>query len=161
MLSQWDLNGIVLCHCNRFFHAAARALDSLGEASRERRGDLVALAGNLLWAQSPFISTSRGEEETLALVGAVAGTLGERALGEDAAGDEASAVVSEQERRLLALADHVVEGLYRKLPTALARDGRPSEVNQWVWEHLFPQYPYGLSTMELSKALRKRLEGAR
>ena len=160
MPSRWDLNAIVLAHSHRFFSAATRAVGRWLGRRRDRSGSLVALAGNVLWAQSPFISRGKGEEETLALLGAVTGTLADRVVGDGHDGRELLAVVGDQERQLRLGIDDVVDRLHRDLGYGEVVDPGPAHVDRWVWRRLFPAYPYELSTLELETAILERLDAS-
>jgi len=157
MSSVWQLNAVVLSHSNRFFQAAARAVSRVEAEARGRGSRWVALAGNLLWAQSPFISEHKGEEEVMALAGAVAGSLAEDIAPSPATG--LAELVSAQERQLLLCADVIVARLQREL-NAGGDAVSPAQVNRRTWERLFPDYRYEASTLELEQTIAERLASA-
>lgn len=161
MLLRWDLNPIVLCHFNKFFQAANHAVEHWEAEARDKQGTMLSLAGNVLWAQSPYISSSEPEEEMLAMIGALAGTMGGKmAEGSEPKGSRAqlSEILAEQERNLLLRIDEVLEGLLEQMKAEGLKDPSPGEADRWIWEHLFPSYPYGLSEPKLSAAFRARID---
>jgi hypothetical protein len=94
----------------------------------------------------------------MSVVGAGTGTVGGR-LGElsDDPRAQALALVAAEERRVLEQHDELLAGLAAEL---VGQSMTPGEFNRWVWERLFPQYPYTLGIAELQAAIREKLGAA-
>lgn len=160
MLLRWDLNPIVLCFFSKFFRAANSAVEQWENDEKGKQGTMLSLAGNVLWAQSPYISGNESEEEMLAMLGALAGTIGDKVGegNEPSRGAQITELLAQQERNLLLGIDEVLDGLLDEMRAEGLKDPSPGETDQWIWEHLFPSYPYGLSEPQLKAAFRARID---
>lgn len=151
-MTSWDLHPVVLAHLERFFGAARRATAS---APPDGFGTAVGLAGNLLWANSAFLGGSKDREQALGIVGAVAGTLGPSLGGGEPA--VFAGVLDDLERTLLGSLDAVLAALAtRATAEGVTRDS-PAQLDRWVWQALFPGYPWPVGHAELEQAIRARL----
>jgi hypothetical protein len=157
-MTRWDLNAVVLCHCQRYFAAVTAAIQGWQDPGDQELGQLASLLGNVLWARSAYVGLDRAREQALSVGGAVVGTIGGR-LGElsDDPRAQALALVAAEERLVLEQHDELLAGLAAEL---VGQSMTPGEFNRWVWERLFPQYPYSLGTSELQAAVRERLGAA-
>ena len=157
-MTRWDLNAVVLCHCQRYFGAVTTVVQAWEDAGLHDLGQLVATMGNLAWARAGYVGLGRGPEEALSVAGAMAGTWGGELVG--ASGDlrqRALAVIAAEERHVWANLDPILDTLAAELGTRMMK---PGELDRWVWERLFPQYPWGLGLSELQEAIRQRLAPA-
>lgn len=154
-MTRWDLNAVVLCHCQRYFSAVTAVIQAWEDADLQELGQLVTMLGNTVWARSGFVGADKGREEALAMAGAMTGTYGGQLVG--AASDlrrRALALVCAEERRVWEQYDQLLDGLAAELG---ARMMKPGELHRWVWERLFPQYPWGCGVAELQEAVRGRM----
>ncbi len=150
-----DLNSVVLCHLQRYFCAVTAVVQAWEDPTDRELADLTTLLGNAMWAHSGFVSDSREQEHAMAWAGAMAGTLGERIA--DLSGDlrqRALSLVCAEERRVFEHYDPLLQALAARLGE---RELPPGALNHWVWQQLFPRYPYVCGTAELQDAIRGRL----
>lgn len=160
MPTLWDLHAVVLHHHRLFFDAAAQVVREWRDPQSEQIGALLGLIGNLLWARSEYATANRQDEETVALGGAVLGSVGPQLVpGAAGAQAAAAALLGEQERQLVDNMDSVLDALQQEL-TAARAGATPGALDRWVWERLFPGTPYGLGRLQLEDALRARLAAA-
>jgi len=157
-MTGWELNPIVLCHCQRFFGAVAAVIDGWEDEEASELSLLIALLGNAMWARSSFVAQDRDTEEAMAMSGALASTLAGRLPRSGAHKQQALDLVAAQERQVLDHYDQILDRLRAELDDSTARS--PGELNRWVWTRLFPRYPHGTSTVELQQAIRARLKVA-
>ncbi len=158
--NHWELNAIVLHHSQRFFDAVNQVIERWSDPDEARLGSLIALVGNVLWAQSPYITRGPAEEETFALAGALAATVGEKMGGvEVEARLLAREIVSRNERRLRARHDDIVEQLLTELRTEQPPDPTPGTINRWVWDRMFPGFSFDLGQSQLRDEVLCYLEG--
>lgn len=158
-VSIWDLNSIVLNHCTRFYGIASLALEDWFASNHKESGDMIGLAGNLLWAQSPYISSNKAEEEFLGTLGALTASLGPDAVkGEEKLGEILTRAIKDAEVQHRSKIDHVLERLFGELRAEGLMDASPQAINQWTWNRMFPDYSYELSSIELRAAFRNRLD---
>lgn len=150
----YGLAALVLVHVQRFFAAGRRATAGLAE---DELSSLVTLGGNLLWAHSAHAGVSPEQQRAMSVVGATAGAL-QGALRTDADGPaRAQAALDDLEQTLLAGLDPLVDRLLAKLRAEGPADGPPGVVARWVWDQLFPGYPFGAGQGALEAAIRARL----
>lgn len=158
--SQWELNAVVLHHSQRFFNSVFLVIQRWEDPDKAFLGSLIALVGNVLWAQSPYVTRGPGEEEVYALAGALAASVGEK-MGdaENEARWLAHEIVSRNERRFLDRHDELLERLQAELSDMEPFSPTPVAVNRWIWNRLFPGFPYDAGQAELQRAIRRYLEG--
>jgi hypothetical protein len=161
-LTTFHLNAIVLCHLNRFFHAATQVVRTWREADRDLLGAMLNLSGNMLWARSSFEARSRAEERSMAYTGAAVSSVAERVIGsaDNQKKQQALAVLASLERELHERHDALLVVLLKELQAAGLTNASPATVNAAVWSLLFPSYPYACSHDELAEAIRARLAPA-
>ena len=154
MATNWDLNPIVLSHTQRFFQSVTYVVDNWQHPDRAFLGSIVALLGNLAWAASAFHADTVDQEKAMAYGGALAGTLGgDIPAGDTALEEAAEAILAAQERQLFGAWDALLEHLATEAPQGAS----PAALNAWVWDKLFPAYPWGLSQVELQETIKARL----
>jgi hypothetical protein len=154
-VSPWELDAIVLCQVTRYFQAARRASATLDDKQLE---SLVGFAGNMLWAHSAFSGVDKPQERAMAVLGGAAGTVaGGLDLGGGARREAAEAALDELEVDLLGRIDAILELLLGELRDNGLDGAGPATVNAWVWNRLFPGYPWPCGQRELERAIRARL----
>lgn len=155
--NRWDLNPIVLHHTHRFFNAVSLVIHRWTDPDRELLDEVAALLGNILWAQSAYITSNKVTEESLALAGALSSTVARKLnTSEGTARWLALEIVSRRERAVIDHTDQLLDALVDELESL---ELTPGEVNRWIWERLFPTFPHDLSQSELQDAIRRHLEG--
>ncbi|MEZ4238239.1 MAG: hypothetical protein R3F59_19230 [Myxococcota bacterium] len=150
----WDLNAVVLAHVNRFFQAARRVVPHLQD---DQASALVGFAGNLLWANSAFADVPDAQKRAMAVVGGAAKTLADQL---DLGGGRqrvAQRAMDDLEQELLAHLDPLLEGLVRDIEAAGLAEASPGTVDAWVWQRLFPGYPWAAGEATLEAAILARL----
>jgi hypothetical protein len=158
-INPFHLNAIVLCHLNRFFHAATQVVRTWCETDRDLLGAMLTLSGNMLWARSPFEAGDRGEERAMAETGAAVSSVADRVITsvDNKKKQQALEVLASLERALHERHDVLLVVLLKELQAAGLTNASPATVNAAVWSVLFPSYPYACSHEELAEAIRSRL----
>ncbi len=156
----WELNAVVLSHTERFFHAAALALQQYKDPDEELLTSLVTTSSAMLWARSSFEAADREEEMSMAYTGAFVGAVADRALdGLTGTGAQAALTLADLERQVRARHDEILALLQRRLSEPHVADAGPADVNRLAWEQLFPRFPYDASVPELCRLIGACLGG--
>jgi len=157
-MTEWDLNPIVLAHVNRFFGAARRVADELGDDAEMTR--FATFTANMVWARSNFSDEFPLREQARATLGAAGASMAD---GIDFGGgrirESAHAALAELEATLLGNLDGLLTTLLAELQAAGLDQAGPGAVDAWVWQRLFPGYPWAAGQVALETAVRERLGG--
>ncbi|MCB9689743.1 MAG: hypothetical protein H6738_21745 [Alphaproteobacteria bacterium] len=152
-MSRAYLHLLLLAHVSRFFGAARRATDRLGQ---DELASLTKFAGNMLWAHSGFASGDAAQRRAMAVVGGASENLAGGLTGAEGRAQEARAALDELERSMLAGMDTLVDTLGAELAQKGLSDASPATLDAWIWERLFPGTPWPSGHAELEEALLRR-----
>lgn len=157
-IQPWDLNPIVLCHVNRFFGAAHRAVESIEHDDILAR--LAAFEANMLWARSGFEASTPEQEKAMAYLGAAAGAFVDKLdLVDNQTKQAAKQALDDLERQLLTNIDTLLETLAHNFNATSLNTTKPGAMDAWVWQSLFPGYPWAVGQSCLEAAIVARLGG--
>ena len=152
-MSRAYLHLLLLAHVARFFGAARRASDRLGQ---DELTMVTRFAGNMLWAHSGFAPVGTAGQRAMAVLGGATDPLSVGGAGGDLRVARAQAVLDELERSLLADMDTLVDTLGRELAERGLTEASPAALDAWIWERLVPGLPWPAGHAELEEALVRR-----
>lgn len=154
------LSAVVMQQTQRFFAAAAQAVERLAETDQQMLGTLVTLSANMLWAHSGARGVDPAQGEAMAERGALLSALGERTL-RGGLGNLAGALqtLDALEAELIEGHDALLEMLLRDLQAQGLGRATPGQLQAAVWKRLFPGYPHACGQKTLCQAIVRRLRG--
>ena len=158
MITRWELNPIVLQHLRHYFHAATHIIQELAESLSSSSSWWIPMFGNFLWARSPYVTDTPSQEEAMALLGAILGTVGDQLPHEEDPHRIPLRLLAQLEKDCFARFDLLLETLLQKLEEEGLEEASPARVNAFIWQNLFPNLPYEVSQQELEDLLRTRLQ---
>ncbi len=150
----WDLQPIVLSHVNRFFSAARRASEGSIDPGFQT---MLALTGNMIWANGPQNAASPEQRRAMAVVGGSMNALADRLDPGAGASGAAAIALDALECEILASMDDLLAAMVHEIEAAGLAHGSPAEISAWVWARLFPSYPWPLGQRALEHAIRDHL----